>query len=577
MLSNASSSLRLTSFAALCVLLSSTASAAPPPRSSAYALLVGSNRAGPGQKTLRFAQEDARRVLDVLTQVGGYTHDRITVVLDPGRQQLLEALDTIATKLKAHADRGEDSLFLFYYSGHARARALNMGPEELALADLRKRLTGMPATVTVAILDACQTGAISRVKGAAPAADFSYNSVNDLKTAGVAVMASSAASELSQEAATLRSSYFTHHLLTGLRGAADEDADGSVTLSEAYRYAYNRTLVATAVTAVGKQHVTLETKLRGKGEMVLTYPARATSILELPRALRGQVLVHRAANKVVVAELTKAPGRALKLALPAGAYVSIVRRDKTQPALRCALTLPAEGSATLSTEGCTEVKPPRRVAVKGQGHGPVVHGYAEPAAPEPWRETFALEFGVGGLFAANDGFNATLEDFRFEDQSDLLNVGTLSVAAVFGLTHDISLVAGWAMLDKGSYKREAFDDKTERYNQFFEWSAHAVGLYARWAMPLFQRRFIPYLQAGAGVAFGATQYRDELQASTEIDDELHWGFHLAVAAGAQLMPWRHFGFWGQLSYIYAPAIDNELDDTHNSGGPALVFGLRGAL
>jgi hypothetical protein len=232
------------------------------------------------------------------------------------------------------------------------------------------------------------------------------------------------------------------------------------------------------------------------------------------------------------------------------------------------------------------VKPRKQVAVKGQGHGhhgpgtspPVAHAYAEPAAPAgPWRAPFALELGLGGLFAATDSFNERLEDFRFEDQSELMSIGTLSVAAAFGLTRDVSLVAGWTMLDSGSYKREAFDENTERYNQFFEWSAHAIGLYARWAIPLFQQRLIPYLQAGAGVAFGTTVYRDELQASTEIDDELHWGFHLAAAAGVQLMPWRRFGFWAQLSYIYAPVIDNQLDDTHNSGGPALIFGLRGAL
>jgi len=456
-----------------------------------------------------------------------------------------------------------------------------MGPEELELTDLRERLTKLPATVTVAILDACQTGAISQVKGAAPTADFSYNSVNDLRTAGVAVMASSSASELSQEAESLRSSYFTHNLVTGLRGAADEDDDGSVTLSEAYRYAYNRTLVATAATAVGKQHVTLETKLRGKGEMVLTYPAQATSVLELPAQLVGQVLVHRAANKVVVAELTKAAGRALRLALPQGQYVAILRPPR-QPVLRCELNLPAEGQLSLRAEECAPAPPPAPVAVKGEAaveiHAAPGPGDQVVVAPGPWRETFALELGIGGLFNAEDGFNETLEDFRFEDQAGLFdNLVTLTVSAAYGLTRNISLVAGWTRLDAASYKREAFDENTERRNQWFDWSAHAVGLYGRYSFPLFRGRLTPYVQAGAGVAWGSTKYRDTEQASPEIDDELHWGFHLAAAAGLQVMPFRNFGFFGQLSYIYAPVIDNELGRTHNSGGPSLVFGLRGAL
>jgi len=101
-----------------------------------------------------------------------------------------------------------------------------MGRNELPLSQLRQRLIQLPATVTIAILDACQTGAISHIKGAQPTADFSFNSVTDLNSAGLAVMASSSASELSQEADRLRGSYFTHHLVVGLRGAADSDGDG---------------------------------------------------------------------------------------------------------------------------------------------------------------------------------------------------------------------------------------------------------------------------------------------------------------------------------------------------------------
>ena len=58
-------------------------------------------------------------------------------------------------------------------------------------------------------------------------------------------MASSSATELSQESDQLASSYFTHHLLLALRGAGDANQDGKVSLDEAYRYTYNRTLAGT--------------------------------------------------------------------------------------------------------------------------------------------------------------------------------------------------------------------------------------------------------------------------------------------------------------------------------------------
>jgi hypothetical protein len=205
------------------------------------------NRGGPGQTELRFAEDDARHVAD----------------LRPALGDVQRALDSLVLRAAEARRRGAEAQVLFYYSGHARASALNLGDEEFPLADLRAQLLAMPAAVTIVLLDACQSGAISRIKGAEPTADFSYNSVNRLTTAGIAVMASSSATELSQESESLGSSYFTHHLLVGLRGAGDTDHDGRVTLSEAYRYAYNQTLAATAATAVGSQHATLETGLRG--------------------------------------------------------------------------------------------------------------------------------------------------------------------------------------------------------------------------------------------------------------------------------------------------------------------------
>ena len=100
-------------------------------------------------------------------------------------------------------------------------------------------------------------------------------------------MASSTAEELSQESDAFKGSYFTHHLVTALRGAGDTDGDGRVSLDEAYRYAYRRTLASTARTKVGEQHVTLETDLAGQGEIPVTFPAEASAKLDLPAPARS--------------------------------------------------------------------------------------------------------------------------------------------------------------------------------------------------------------------------------------------------------------------------------------------------
>src|SRR5258707_1301216 len=85
--------------------------------------------------------------------------------------------------------------------------------------------------------------------------------------------------------------YFPHHLLVGLRGAGDANGDGAVSLDEAYRYAYHQTLLATAETAVGGQHVTFEADLKGHGEVPLSFPRAATQAIILPAVVDGQTLV----------------------------------------------------------------------------------------------------------------------------------------------------------------------------------------------------------------------------------------------------------------------------------------------
>jgi len=529
----------------------------------AYALVVGSNRAGPGQEELRFAREDARRMLELLSELGGYHKGNMKLLLDPDKEDLVAAIGEMGGRLSEHSRRGEQSVFLFYYSGHARAHALNMGEEEVELLELREKLTSLPSTVTVAILDACQTGAISRVEGAEPAADFSYNSVNNLNTAGVVVMASSSASELSQESESLGSSYFTHHLIVGLRGAADEDSDGKVTLSEAYRYAYNRTLVATAATAVGKQHVTLETELRGKGEMILTRPAEASSALNLPEEMDGEVLVHKEPKKTVVAEISKAKGDPVRLAFPPGDYVTYVRVG--DEVLKCELALDEGSTLALNLDDCTEAEP-EEIGVKGE------------AQREAWYERFGLEVGLGGIWGVDDEYKQRLLDFGFNEQWLLFDqFMTISVNLTYEVSPYISIVAGWSMLDTGSYERPVWDMSGEEHHQRFEWSAHGVGVYLRGSLPLFDGVLVPYVQAGGGLAWGDTVYRDPLQASEVVDDQTHFGYHLSAAAGLQIMIWDFLGLYGQASYTTAPAVENRQGDVHDSGGPGIVLGIRGAL
>jgi hypothetical protein len=88
---------------------------------------------------------------------------------------------------------------------------------------------------------------------------------------------------------------------------------------------------------------------------------------------------------------------------------------------------------------------------------------------------------------------------------------------------------------------------------------------------------VPFAQGGVGIGFGSSDYV-HLDGDVKTEDrEWHVGWQLGVAAGAALMPWRRFGFFGQLSFTVAPVVSNLLGDRHDSGGGAFVIGLRSAL
>jgi hypothetical protein len=517
----------------------------------AYALVVGSNAPGEGQEPLRWAERDAERMAEVLRDLAGYQAERIEVLTGPTPEALLAALDGMAARLEADAAAGRRAVFFFYYSGHARSKALDLGPRQLSLEALRERVMALPTTLTIVVLDACQSGAFSRVKGAEPAADFSFNSIAGLRAEGVAVMASSSGTELSQESERLTSSYFTHYLLVALRGAGDANGDGRVSLDEAYRYAYTATLATTARTAVGGQHVTLETDLRGKGEVPLTFPARADAQLELPAELAATVLVQIKDHGAVMAEVEKSAGKALRLALPAGAYVALVRTGDT--AVECEVGLDRGAITPLPRDRCRPVRL-EDTATKGAG------GYTGPR--------YAIELGLGFTVTGDSAYTETLRDFGFGDQTFI--VPALSVAGTYRMSKHLHLGGEIGSLELSNWTR-----RSDPLDQEFNWHVFGLGVFARGVLPTANEKHALYAQVGGGLASGRTRYTDSLGATMpDVEHETHWGYHLGAGAGAYFTPFANVSLMARVRYDYAPVLDNLIGDTHDSGGLSAGWGLR---
>lgn len=286
-----------------------------------WVVAVGNNRGDASDVQLLYAERDAREMADVLRTQGGVASDRLRLLIDESADTLRRTLINISAGLRAGRDSGSDATALVvYYSGHADAEALHLRGSRLAFDELRALVSGSPATMRILVVDACRSGSVTRVKGVTPAPEFSLRLDNRVEAEGTAILSSSTAGESSQESDRLRGSFFSHHLVNALRGAADRNGDGRITLSEAYAYTYAQTLRSSGQT-LALQHPTYAYDVKGSGDLILTTPGgsdQGATRLRLSDA--GQYLIaEERESGAVVAELVSSRDRAI-LALPRGRY-----------------------------------------------------------------------------------------------------------------------------------------------------------------------------------------------------------------------------------------------------------------
>jgi hypothetical protein len=280
------------------------------------ALLIGANQGHGYEMGLRYAEEEARRLGETLRLVGGFEAADVVVLEHPDADELRRTLTTLGARVAANAD---ETLLFVFYSGHADAEGLHLSGERFPLDELRETVAAIPASARVLIVDACRSGALTRVKGGRPGPNFDMHVEPPIGARGFAILTSSAAGEDAQESDEVGSSLFTHYLNSALMGAGDSNSDGSVTIEEAFAYASDRTIVAASATSAGPQHPTFRYELGGRGGLVLTRPGRLNrhfGLVQFPES--GWYLVQRS-DGPVVAEL-RSTHSGQTLALEAGRY-----------------------------------------------------------------------------------------------------------------------------------------------------------------------------------------------------------------------------------------------------------------
>ena len=329
-------------FAALVSAFAGSPSAAAPVQR--FTLVIGANSGGADRPLLQYAISDAERFARVLVELGGVSPANEIVLKQPRLRELLDALDLLnkhvvdARRAAGGAGRTE---ILLYYSGHADEQGLLIGDDRYSYRTLRDRLDQIPADVRIAILDACASGAFTRLKGGRARPAFLVDESADMR--GHAFLTSSAETEVAQESDRIHASYFTHYLISGFRGAADLSGDGRVTLNEAYQFAFNETLRRTVDTKGGAQHPSYDINLSGTGDVVMTDVRQTSATLVLGEDLEGRFFIRNAAHELVV-ELYKPRGRKVELGVEPGAYE--VRIEQTKGSL-LAKTQIADGGRVL--------------------------------------------------------------------------------------------------------------------------------------------------------------------------------------------------------------------------------------
>jgi Caspase domain len=422
----------------LTVLIPASLSAGPLSR---HALIVGANNGGADRPRLQYAVSDAERFARVMVDLGGVSPENEIVLRDPKVGELLDALRLLHERIDAErragdAPGGRTEAFL-YYSGHADEKGLLLGEDRLSYRSLRDRLDEIPADVQIAVLDACASGAFTRLKGGHATRPFLVDDSAAMR--GHAFLTSSSETESAQESDRLRASYFTYYLVSGFRGAADLSGDGQVTLNEAYQFAFTETLGRTVDTRGGAQHPSYDINLSGAGDVVITDVRQTTARLVLGEELEGRFFI-RASGQGVIVELYKPRGRSVEIGLEPGSYeVRLERAD----AVLSARTEVADGARVVlaaSQFGATNLERTRR---RGDGDGADAPRFAVAG-----RNRLAMTTGVWGshgttLTVAGSGFDVfgSLQYTRYLREDLALTVGMTA----FGAEAQVDVIGGPAI------------------------------------------------------------------------------------------------------------------------------------
>ncbi len=243
-----------------------------------YLLAFGENLGAADDVPLRYAEQDARNFADTLRSVGGVRAEDAKVETELTAAKVETLLAVARQRLRAEG-AGRNDLLYVYVSAHAGEGELHLRGTRLPLGSLRTFVDEAPVGVAILVVDTCNAAWRNRQKGLEPVTTRTV-AIERAEVEGRVFIASSGPTESALESDRFGGSYFTGHLVAGLRGAADTSRDGQVTLQEAFAYAYSRTIESSLGSGT-HQTPHYEMEIQGQRDIVLSEPSKARGLLSL--------------------------------------------------------------------------------------------------------------------------------------------------------------------------------------------------------------------------------------------------------------------------------------------------------
>ena len=225
-------------------------------REEVYAVVIGINKYK-NLPSLKYAVNDAREFYRYLVEVNQIPKDHIWLLMDEDAT-LDKIRGTLATSLRRSA--GKDDTVIIFLAGHGATEKdatspdgdglekyilpYNADPKDLyttalPMGEIARIFQRINSERLVFISDTCYSGASGgrTIPVVGTRVNVSGAFLERLSQGkGRVIITASGSNEVSAEKDELKHGVFTYYLLEGLRGKADFDKDGVVTVDEVYRY-----------------------------------------------------------------------------------------------------------------------------------------------------------------------------------------------------------------------------------------------------------------------------------------------------------------------------------------------------